>query len=209
MRESIITFHNVCVVPKPYQRPHPPIRMAATTTDTFPMVARMGLPIFVGLQGTDVDDLVFLVKEYRRAWKEAGQAGAPDIVLRIPTYVAETMEKARSEPRESIMTSLHQVGSQYAESTDQDETLITGERAERAERLRRIGYEEVLEKKVAFGTPDVLMERFNQLHELLGLSTVVAEVNPGGRLPADRILNSIRLLGETVVPQFSQTHVKS
>src|SRR5438094_2003579 len=42
-------FENVCVIPKPFQKPYPPIRVAATTNDTFPMVGEAGQPIFVGL----------------------------------------------------------------------------------------------------------------------------------------------------------------
>lgn len=44
-------FTDVAVAPRPYRSPHPPLRMAATTPETFPRVARMGLPIFVGLRG--------------------------------------------------------------------------------------------------------------------------------------------------------------
>src|SRR5262245_53058802 len=40
-------FRDVCAMPKPYQRPHPPIRMAASTEETYPLVGRMGLPLFV------------------------------------------------------------------------------------------------------------------------------------------------------------------
>src|ERR1700726_4005132 len=29
------SFHDVCCFPKPYQKPHPPIRVAATSPDTF------------------------------------------------------------------------------------------------------------------------------------------------------------------------------
>ena len=197
------SFHNVRVTPKPYQQPHPPIRMATTATDTGHRIGRMGLPIFVGLRGTDIDDLIQLLKDYRHAWKEAGQPGTPDVAIRIPVYAAETMEKALSEPQESIMSVYRRLSSRYTESVSGQGTATSEERAERGQRLRQISYEDVLQKKVAFGTPDALVERFQQLQELLGLSMVVAEVNPGGRLPADRVLNSIRLLGETVVPRLS------
>ena len=38
-------FENAIVAPRPYQLPHPPLRMAATTEETFPRVGQMGLPI--------------------------------------------------------------------------------------------------------------------------------------------------------------------
>lgn len=40
------------VVPRPVQQPHPPIRMATTSDETFPAAGRLGLPIFVGLRTT-------------------------------------------------------------------------------------------------------------------------------------------------------------
>src|SRR5207344_2005185 len=39
-------FENANVSPRPYQLPHPPIRMAATTEETFPRVGALGLPVF-------------------------------------------------------------------------------------------------------------------------------------------------------------------
>ena len=38
------SYENVCVVPKPVQTPHPPIRIAATTNETFPTNGKMGYP---------------------------------------------------------------------------------------------------------------------------------------------------------------------
>jgi alkanesulfonate monooxygenase SsuD/methylene tetrahydromethanopterin reductase-like flavin-dependent oxidoreductase (luciferase family) len=50
-------FTDVGVAPKPFRSPHPPLRMAATTPETFPRVAKMGLPIFVGLRGMSIPEL--------------------------------------------------------------------------------------------------------------------------------------------------------
>src|SRR5437867_3316449 len=69
-------FANATVTPRPYQHPHPPVRMAATTADTFPRVGRMGLPIFVGLRGMNIPELAAHVRRYRQARRGAG-AGRP------------------------------------------------------------------------------------------------------------------------------------
>ena len=37
---------------------------------------------------------------------------------------------------------------------------------------------------------------------MLGISSVVLETNYGGQIPYDRVINSIRLLTERVVPKF-------
>ena len=42
-------FQDVCLIPKPYQQPHPPLRYAASTRETFADMGRLGIPIFAGL----------------------------------------------------------------------------------------------------------------------------------------------------------------
>src|SRR5262249_24513307 len=41
-------YESVCIVPKPYNRPHPPIRIAANREESFVSAARHGFGIFVG-----------------------------------------------------------------------------------------------------------------------------------------------------------------
>src|SRR5712692_11493006 len=43
-------IERISVVPKPVQQPYPPIRVAANSEDTFELIGRMGLPIFVASQ---------------------------------------------------------------------------------------------------------------------------------------------------------------
>ena len=50
-------FHritNTVVTPRPYQLPHPPLRMAANSPESFPWVGRAGLPLFVGVRDLDI-----------------------------------------------------------------------------------------------------------------------------------------------------------
>ena len=44
------TCNDLSIVPRPYQKPYPPIWVAATTQDTFPMVGRMGFALVTGLR---------------------------------------------------------------------------------------------------------------------------------------------------------------
>src|SRR5256712_9600927 len=100
-------FSETTVTPRPYQQPHPPVRMAATTAETFPHVGRMGLPIFVGLRGMAIPELAVHVKRYREDWREAGHPRGGDVCLRIPVYAAPTEKAAVEEPEETIMYYFH------------------------------------------------------------------------------------------------------
>lgn len=44
------SFKDVDLVPKPLQKPHPPIRIAVESMDTFRLVGKLGFPIFIRYQ---------------------------------------------------------------------------------------------------------------------------------------------------------------
>ncbi len=110
------SYNDVCLVPKPYQSPHPPLRMAATTSESFPMAAKMGLPLFIGLRVANMSQVAEQVQSYKEAWVAAGNKGEIDVALRAPVYVAETREQALSEPEASFMTQFRRLGSRIATS---------------------------------------------------------------------------------------------
>jgi alkanesulfonate monooxygenase SsuD/methylene tetrahydromethanopterin reductase-like flavin-dependent oxidoreductase (luciferase family) len=196
------TFDNLTVVPRPYQKPHPPIWVAATTHDTFPMVGRSGFSLVTGLRGFDVPEAARHLGAYRAARKAAGHAGDGNVYLRIPVYVAETTAQAHAEPEESTMRSYRRLAENFASSVGAVGTTGSEERAERAERLSQLTYDDVLRDRVAYGTPDMVVDRLRDLRDRLGVSGVIMESNVGGRIPLDRVLTSIRLYAREVAPRL-------
>ena len=194
------TFDNVCVLPKPYQKPYPPVRVAATTQDTFPRVGGQGYNIFVGLRGMDRPDLARNLALYRQAWQEAGHAGDGDVLLRIPVYVAETDELALEETQESTMRSYRRLSQTFASSATVAGATPSEERVERAQRLSQITYEDLLRDRLAYGSPESVVRQLKEIQEELQLSGFIAEMNVGGLIPRDRVLNSVRLFAQEVAP---------
>jgi alkanesulfonate monooxygenase SsuD/methylene tetrahydromethanopterin reductase-like flavin-dependent oxidoreductase (luciferase family) len=196
-------FHRIeraVVTPRPYQVPHPPLRMAANSPETFPWVGRAGLPLFVGLRDLDIPALRGPLESYRIAWRQAGHAGAGDVCLRIPVYAAPTEAAAREEPRENITYFF------------QRHTELTRARLGRAgagpaariqsnlEHLAALSYDRILETRVAFGTAASLAGRLGRLRDELGLDGMILELNPGGLLPMDRMRRTLRILAHEVIP---------
>ena len=196
------TFDGATVWPRPYQMPHPPLRIAANTAETFTRLGQQGHPIFVGLRGMDIPELQGHLKEYRRSWREAGHDGDGDVSLRIPVYAADTEKAALAEPRDSIDAYFNRMGSLLRDAAsaraNADATLRQG----RADRLATMSYEEMLETKVAFGTGEGLIDRFAELKEELGLDGIVAELNAGGLIPEEGVTRSVRIITEQVMPAF-------
>lgn len=193
-------FHidNAHVAPQPYTLPHPPLRVAATTEDTFPRMGQRGMPIFVGLRAMDVPELSACIKEYRRAWQAAGHPGDGNVSLRVATYAGETEQAAMEEPQESIAAYFSQMGELYRASAGNPAVA----RQARAEQLDSLTFEKMLETKVAFGSAAILTERISYLQAELGLNGFIAELNPGRLIPPGKVMRSLEILAKEVAPAF-------
>jgi alkanesulfonate monooxygenase SsuD/methylene tetrahydromethanopterin reductase-like flavin-dependent oxidoreductase (luciferase family) len=195
-------FDNVLVGPRPYQLPHPPLRMAANSKETFPVVARLGLPLFVGLRDLDVPELRLRIADYRAAWREAGHPGDGDVCLRMPIYAASTEKEAVEEPRENYTYFFQRHAELTRSGMGRADTGPADRRQAKFEQLTQLSYETILETRVAVGTAPGLIERLGTLRDELGLTGLVAELNPGGLTSLERMQRTLRILTHEVIPAF-------
>jgi alkanesulfonate monooxygenase SsuD/methylene tetrahydromethanopterin reductase-like flavin-dependent oxidoreductase (luciferase family) len=193
---------NATVTPRPVQQPHPPIRMAANSDETFPAVGKMGLPIFVGLRAAEIPDLQKHLASYRTAWREAGHPGDPSVYLRIPVYVSTTESGAVEEPRESLTYFFERQSRLARSSVGRAGSGPADRRQAQADRMANLTYEDILARKVAFGTASGVIDRLKQLRAELGIDGVVTELNPGGLIPLELERRSLHLLTRDVIPAF-------
>jgi alkanesulfonate monooxygenase SsuD/methylene tetrahydromethanopterin reductase-like flavin-dependent oxidoreductase (luciferase family) len=195
-------YHNVAMVPKPLRKPHPPLRIAATSSDTFPQIGAMGLPIFVAVRLGTLEELGPDIKAYREAYRAAGHPGEGEVYLRVPIYVGEDEASARAEPEQSIMQFYRALAVQVRDSATRPGARASERRAERGEALGNVTYDEALRGKVLVGTPDSVSARLKELIGTIGLNGVLAELNCGGMLSDEQVMRSLRLMCEEVAPQF-------
>jgi alkanesulfonate monooxygenase SsuD/methylene tetrahydromethanopterin reductase-like flavin-dependent oxidoreductase (luciferase family) len=192
-------FDNALVGPRPYQLPHPPLRMAANSKETFPVVARLGLPLFVGLRDLDIPELRLHIAAYRAAWREAGHAGEGDVCLRIPIYAAPTEKEAREEPYENFTYFFRRHAELTRSGMGRNDTGPADRRQAKFEQLTTLTYEDILQTRVAVGTAASLTERLGEIARDLGLTGIVAELNPGGLLPIERMQRTLRIFTHEVI----------
>ena len=193
-------IHNATVVPRPYQLPHPTVRMATTSDETFPAAARLGLAIFVGLRTTEIADLRMQLASYRRAWMEADHPGTPSVYLRIPVYASTTTRGAMEEPRESLTSFFARQTELARAAVGRAGTGPVDRRRMEVERMESLSYEDMLTRKVVFGTATSVIDRLKQLREELELDGIVAELNPGGLIPPELEMRSFEILANKVAP---------
>ena len=222
------SFHNIAVTPKPYQQPYPPIRIAAASPDTYPAVGARGLPILINARlGTfsefapavreyreaykaayvnprlgSFSEFAPAVREYREAYEAAGYPGKGQVYLRVPTYLAETEDRARAEPQESLMHFVREAIARLKDSMSRPGTRAIESRAQRLQRLENLTYDEALQGQVLIGTPALVIERLRDLQDELGLDGILAELNTGGLIPHAKVMSAMRLLCAEVMPRF-------
>jgi alkanesulfonate monooxygenase SsuD/methylene tetrahydromethanopterin reductase-like flavin-dependent oxidoreductase (luciferase family) len=195
-------FHDITIAPKPLQRPYPRLRVAATSADTFPAIGAMGLPIFVAVRLGTIEELGPNIAAYRQAYRSAGHAGQGEVYLRVPIYVGRTQAQARADPEQSIMQLYRTLGLQLEDSASRPGARVSEQRADRGRVLQTISYEDALRDKVIVGTPDAVAARLQDLTRKLGLDGVLAEINCGGLIPNEKVMRSLQLMCEEVVPRF-------
>ena len=185
----------VTVWPKPLQKPHPPLIIAGTSVETMRFAAERDMtPFTTGLLGESGvrGHLTSLV--HRRA--ELGKPLInPELGLQCITHVADTDEEAYA-----------QIG--YARWQNRAGRALT--RLEVTDGRVTVGpYEGELDderflQRLYFGNPDSVIQRFRQAAGYG--ATQVSNWMMFGGLEHEKIMRSIRLMGEEVIPALKDVH---
>ncbi|HEX3863341.1 MAG TPA: LLM class flavin-dependent oxidoreductase [Stellaceae bacterium] len=189
------SFDNARAVPRPMQRPHPPIRIAGASEDTFPMLGTLGFPLFVSVRSGSLKGLAPDLKVYRDAYKEAGHPGRGDVHLRLSVHVSDTDQKAFDEAEPSIMEG-------YKTYATRIEGSPNRRRRAELEDVRTTTYQAILREKVIVGGPERVADQIMELRDELGIDGVLVELNFGSKIPSDMMMHSLQLLCEKVMPRF-------
>ncbi len=205
-----VSFHgkffnldNVWVVPKPVQKPYPPIRVASNNIETFELMGELGYPIFAASQVNPFKRIGELIPVYREARKKAGHPdnGPEDVTLLSPLYVDESPEKIRQVMEPSIKQFIQTASSLYRPEDASPDVAGTRIR-DFLERIRRLNYDKVCEVMAIFETPDACVERLGRLQEQYNMGRTIVWFNPGGMVPHDRVMHSMELFAAKVMPHF-------
>ncbi|HUA56488.1 MAG TPA: LLM class flavin-dependent oxidoreductase [Candidatus Sulfotelmatobacter sp.] len=198
-------FHridNVAVSPKPYQKPVPEIRVAATSPDTFVTNGTAGYPIFVAVRSGTFQELGPEIEDYRAAWQAAGHPGKGQIFLRVPLYVAASDARARAESEASILHFYKRHAQLLKDAAAKTGEAAAVKRASHAEYLLTLDYEKGLGQNLIAGSPDSVIEQLTALRDELGLDGILAELNCGGNIEHQGVMTALQLLCQEVMPKF-------
>ena len=184
-------YENYLSIPKPYQKPYPEMLLPVDSQESFVPMGTMGYKIAIGagssthnIRGTSI--LREDVKSYRKAWKDAGHAGEPTTVVRIPTLLADTSEEAeRLSDELMVLARRYFSGRQGIGSTDAGSASP-----------------ETTAEVNLFGTAEEVVDKIEDLRETYSTDEIMFEVNWTSSVPREVVMNTLRILSDKVIPKF-------
>ena len=193
---------NIAVIPKPVQQPHPPMRFAANSIDSFELFGRMGYPIFVAAQVNPFRKIREFLPLYRQARQAAGHPdrGGEDVTLLMPLYVGESPAQIKQELEPSVKHFLESVATIYASVGPLPESRLK----DVLERVRKMTYDQTREVMAVFDTPEACVERLQSFQKEFGMGRVICWFNPGGMVPHKEVMRSMELFAKKVMPHFRE-----
>jgi alkanesulfonate monooxygenase SsuD/methylene tetrahydromethanopterin reductase-like flavin-dependent oxidoreductase (luciferase family) len=204
------------VVPKPVQKPHPPLWLAGTNPETFITAGRHGLGLLGFVTGKP-DDVARRLAGYKKAVADPeepiGEFVNNQASILIQTYCAETREQAFADVQVPLETTAR-IGAQLFLPWAQEAPTRTYETYRYLVDQMRAGQEgragqnaagQSVEERardglIAVGDPDDIVQLF-KAYEEMGADQLMTWVQFGG-LPHEKIVKSMELLAEHVLPKF-------
>ena len=209
------------VLPKPVQKPHPPVWMACVSPDSFVAVAQNGYNLQMATP--------FSYRIYREVWREklaeqiavyeakCAELGrdpkAAKRMMLVPLYCDTDRERARATFG-AYVTWFYRKVSGHQLGTKQEEVIVKGYEVAMRENIRSIkeGYLE-FDKLAQFGAvcasdPDGCADYLIDLRDRLGIDEFVLWTSVGG-LPNENCQASMRLVKERVIPKVEAAGAKT
>ena len=176
------TVDGVNVVPKPIQNPHPPVHVASSSGDSLEFAATRGFSLMITLLhgGSDTATLGQHLKQHRARLAECGHDPAKSTISMVfPTYVTDNPEEVRPITEPTMTNYFDSLGD---DSTHQDYT-----------------YDDAISASL-YGTPEQCVQRIMEMKEEFGFHQLISWWNPGGLIPHEKVVDSMKLFSKEVMP---------
>ena len=184
------------MIPRPVQSPHPPVRVAANSPETFPFAARRGLPIFAAPLINPPERL----KAGLRAYRETLPAGANGYTaLAFSVHVTTSRAQARQDTEAGLLRFLREAAERLRPVGESD---IRGFEAFRQvlARIERVRYEDIESEMAVFGDPEYCIERVQALRREYGMDEFICYFNQGGIMDHAMVKQSMTSFARDVMP---------
>ena len=203
------TVPEVRVRPSVYQKPHPPLWMAAISRGSYEIAGRLGANlIYIPSFTQDSPDTSEALALYRKALVANGHDPATKRTAPYKiVYVADSMEQARRELEPRTEWFYKQFTDIVAPPVGQPAVPTYEAYAEARDIVSAVTWDQLVESgAVIAGTPDYVTQRLDETTAQLGVSDVICGTRIGG-LDPKKVIRSMDLMGRHVIPHFKTEKV--
>ena len=201
-RGRFYDVEEVSVVPKPVQRPHPPIRVAVHSEASFAHLGAAGLPIYSGTTTTPLPQLRQFMAVYRERFTAAGHAWRDDqMALMLPVHVGPTSAAARDAMRAGVHKYYQNLQAIFAAVP-----RSYGEHLERLETINKnvadLPFEKFCRDQSVFGDSAEVVDRLRAARDEFSLSQIICWFDQGSMLPRAEVERTMRRFADEVMPKL-------
>jgi alkanesulfonate monooxygenase SsuD/methylene tetrahydromethanopterin reductase-like flavin-dependent oxidoreductase (luciferase family) len=195
-------FKDLTVVPKPVQKPHPPLYTGGTSLTTYEMAGARGWGMFLPpLLPYKVMELS--INAYLAAAKKAGHQ--PNIVYIRPVYLGDDPKEIEREVKPYLLNFLAFNASPVKGLPPKEELNAKGYgfyASGALESLTKLTYEDIVQQEIGFiGTPEQVISQVRRLREQAPVTELAIVSNFGG-LEHWKVIKTQELFARHVMPAF-------
>lgn len=184
------------VAPHPIQKPHPPIRVAANSADSFAAAGRRNFAIFATPVINPLDKMLGFLHAYRDALPPGARG---DRAIAFSVHVAPSREQARKEAEASLLHFFRNAAErQRPIGPDQPKNFETFQQA--ALRMQQLRFEDIEREIGVFGDPAHCIARIGELQRMFDIDEFICYFNQGGLMKPEEVRASMLLFAKGVMP---------
>ena len=189
MKTPYFELDDASCLPKPLQKPHPPIWVGANADPAIERAARLGDCWYIG-PAVEIPAIERQMELYKRALDAAGKPFPAELPMRREVFVAKTK-------KEAIRLCAPYLGAKYAAYHAWRQDMPDDDRGLDQK------FENLLGDRFLIGSPDEVAEQIIALHRRLGVNHIVMSTEWAG-MPESLAVETIETIAKEVFPRVRQ-----
>ena len=189
MKTPYFELDDASCLPKPLQKPHPPIWVGANADPAIERAARLGDCWYIG-PAVEIPAIERQMELYKRALDAAGKPFPAELPMRREVFVAKTK-------KEAIRLCAPYLGAKYAAYHAWRQDMPDDDRGLDQK------FENLIGDRFLIGSPDEVAEQIIALHRRLGVNHIVMSTEWAG-MPESLAVETIETIAKEVFPRVRQ-----
>lgn len=190
------------VLPRPVQKPHPPLWVAASNLNTYEFAARQGVGV-IGVTRNSVDETREAIATYRKTIRSADPAGFTGAASNehVAAFALTCCHEDDATGRDLACGAARWYNGDNDAELNRVRFATAGGKEAVVAKFRSRSNEQLIEDGMAIGgDPDAICRQVQQWADA-GLDQIIFVVQ-AGTLTHEQAMHSIELIGEHVIPRF-------